>query len=427
MGEHVITADRNLAAAEEWARGWRLLLACLLGFSFFSIASATVGVFMDPLGEEFGWSRTLLSAGVSIAAITTALLSPFFGILIDRYGPRRVALPGLVATILALCAFSLANGSAAQWLMLWTFYAVISISVKTTVWTAAVVGAFTKVRGLALGIMLSGTAAAQAIVPPLATWLISEFGWRMAYVWLSCVWGGPTLLVAWLFLRDVQSEPKRTSALPAGEEGRTSQVYGLTLAEARSNSALWRINLSTFFMMLLTMGLLIHQIPILTDAGISRENAAWLAGLAGLAGIVGKLATGVLLDRFRANLVGGITIMSTAFAFLLLIDGVRAPVLIVIAMLVNGYSAGSKLQIASYLTARYAGTRNFGAIYGFITSLVALGTGLGPMIAGLIYDSTGGYVPFLLAGTAGSVLCGLLLFSLPGYPTWRRESLPLGA
>jgi predicted MFS family arabinose efflux permease len=172
--------------------------------------------------------------------------------------------------------------------------------------------------------------------------------------------------------------------------------------------------------MVITIGLLIHQIPILTEAGVSRVNAAWLASLAGAAGIAGKLIAGALLDRYRANWVGGITLAVTALAFGLLIDGIRTQELIVIAMVVNGYSAGSKLQIASYLTSRYGGIRNFGVIYGMITSLVVFGTGLGPMIAGMVYDLTGAYTAFLIAGTVGSLISGLLIMTLPRYPEWKQ-------
>jgi predicted MFS family arabinose efflux permease len=126
----------------------------------------------------------------------------------------------------------------------------------------------------------------------------------------------------------------------------------------------------------------------------------------------------VLVDRFRANWVGGITLGFTAFAFLLLVNGVRTPALIVIAMLINGYSAGTKLQICSYLTSRYGGLRNFGTIYGFISSLVSLGSALGPLLAGIVYDRTGGYDLFLVAGSVVCLFCGLLIVTLPRYPDW---------
>ncbi len=406
-------------AAEEWKSGWKLVLASCAGFSFFSIMAASMGIFIEPLGKEFGWSRTLLSSGITITSVVTAVLSPFFGILIDRFGSRRIAMPGLVATIVAVSAFSLANGSATQWLMLWAFYAVISISVKTTVWTAAVVRSFTAAQGLALGLTLSGTALAQAVIPPLANWLIAEFGWRMAYIWLGCGWGGVTLLLCSLFFFDAHDRERAAAAKQNRQVRMRPEFPGLSISEAWRDPALWRIALSTFIMMVLTIGLMIHQIPILTEAGVSRTNAAWLASMVGIAGIIGKLVTGVMLDRFRANWIGGLTLGTTALAFALLIEGVRTPALIVIATLVNGYSAGAKLQIASYLTARYAGMRNFGTIYGAIISLVSLGSGLGPMAAGLVYDRTGGYTPFLIAGTIGCVFCGLLLLTLPGYPAWR--------
>ena len=239
-----------------------------------------------------------------------------------------------------MASIALANGSPLQWLAIWAFYALISITVKTTVWTAAVSGTFTAGRGLALGLTLSGTAAAQIIAPPLANWLVDEMGWRLAYVWMSLGWGGLALLLAWLFLYDAHD---RNRALESADA--PAELPGLSLAEAWRSRALWAIAASTFLMMFLSLGLQIHQVPILTGAGISRSNAAWLAGLFGVAGIIGKLVTGWLLDRFpHANAIGAATLAANSIAFGLLLWGVHAPVLIVAAILLNGYSAGCKLQ-----------------------------------------------------------------------------------
>lgn len=395
--------------AEEWRNGWRLVAACFVGFSFFSFMSASISAFMVPLGREFGWSRTLLSAGVTIASVTTALLSPFAGVLIDRYGSRRVALPGIVATALAVSAFATTNGSPAQWLALWTFYAIISISVKTTVWTAAIAGSFRSAQGLALGVTLSGTAAAQAIAPPLVTWLIEGWGWRSAYLWLGCGWGGLTLVLCLLFLHDGRTRP-------AGSKSTNDVMVGLTPAQALRSAALRRISIATFIMITVTIGLLIHQIEILIAAGLSPINAAWVASLAGIAGIAGKLVTGVLLDSYRPTWVGSVTLACTTLGFVLLLDPAQSTSLIVLAMVICGYAAGTTLQVGSFLTAQHAGLRHFGTIYGIITSLVALGSGIGPLLAGLAYDLSGSYAPFLLAGAAGSLVSGLLIWSLPAAP-----------
>lgn len=411
-----IQQDRAL----EWRTGWRLVVAAFCGFSFFSLMTASMGVFIIPLAREFGWGRTLLSSGVAIASLAAAVLSPFFGVLIDRYGSRRVAMPGLVATTVAIALFSTVNGSPAQWLVLWAVYAVISIAVKTTVWTAAIAHHFVAARGMALALTLSGTAASQAIVPPIATWLIAEYGWRFAYLALGIGWGGLTFLVCYAFLREAK---KPSSPVQASPETPQPSLPGLTIPQAVRNRALWQINIASLIMMVLTIGLMVHQIPILTGAGLSSADAAWLAGLGGLAGIAGKLITGALLDRFDPRLVGGITLGITATAFAFLIDGIRSDRLMIVAVVVNGYGAGCALQIGSYLTAQHAGMRNFGAIYGGMTSVVAVGSGIGPVLAGAVFDRTGNYDAFLIGGAVGCVLCGALTLLLPAVPTWKSTDV----
>jgi predicted MFS family arabinose efflux permease len=406
-------AEIKQTAAQEWRANWTLVLAASVGFSFFSVLLAAVGLFMGPLGEEFGWSKTTLSAGPSIATITTALLGPFLGMLVDRYGTRRFVLPGLILTIAAISAFSLVTGVAWQWYLLWFIFGFFSVSIKSTAWTAAVVGVFKQSRGLALGLVLAGTAVTSIIVPPLGNWLITEFGWRLAFVYLAVGWGGVTFLLCLLFFFDIHDKKHESVEAAAADAAAQARLPGLTRREGLRDTALWRLALSNFLVMLLTMGLSIHLFPILTEAGISRASAAWLLSLSGIAGIAGKLATGVMLDKFRPNWIGGLTLGACALAFALLIDGIRSPVMIVIAMLVNGYAFGTKTQITGYMTANYAGMKSFGFLYGIMSALMALASGLGPFMAGYMYDQSGGYGPFLIVGTIGCAIGGLLMISLP--------------
>ena len=405
-------------AAQEWRSGWTLVLTSFVGFLYFSAMFSSMSVLIGPISQEFGWSRTLVSAGSSLSAITTAVLSPFFGILIDKYGTRKLALPGLVITAFALSAMALADGSTAQWLALWAIYAVITLSVKTTVWTTAVAGVFEKSRGLALAVTLAGATAAHTIMPVLSNFLVINFGWRMTFVWIGMGLGALALLLSFFFLYDAHDRHK--SAVLADGEARTArpEFPGLAVSEAWRDWALWRVGISIFMIMALTIGLLYHQIEILAEVGVSRTNAAWLASLAGAVGILGKIVTGMLLDRYRGNWGGGITMSSAAIAFAILLMGAKTVPLLVFAMLVNGYTAGAKLHIASYLTVQYCGMKNFGKIYGVITTMVSLGSGIGPLVAGMIYDATGNYDAFLMAGTVGLVVSGAMLFTLPGYPDW---------
>lgn len=410
------TEDHRDSAPAEWCRNWTLVLAASVGFSFFSVMLAASGLFMAPVEKEFGWSRTLYSAGPSVATFATALLAIPFGLLIDRFGSRRMVLVGTVLTALAISAFALANGSQTQWLVLWLVFGVVAVSIKSTAWTAAVVGVFERSRGLALGLTLAGTAVAAVIVPPLGNALINQFGWRMAFVWLALGWGGLTLLLSWLFFYDARDKVRENA--PVADR---ADLPGLTPREALRSSALWRLALSNFVVMVLTMGLQIHLIQILVEAGVARSYAAWLSSLAGIAGIVGKLITGALLDRLAPNWVGGLTLAAASAAFVLLLNGIASPAAIVVAMLVNGYASGSKTQITGHLTAAYGGMKSFGAIYGAMSSLLAGASGLGPLLAGMAHDRAGSYGPFLIAGAIGCAFGGLLMLTMPRYPEWETH------
>lgn len=404
----------KLTAAEEWRRGWTMVLAAFVGFSFFSVMVASTGVFMRPLIDEFGWNRTQASSGVSIAGIITAAGSPFFGILIDKWGTRRLALPGLVLMSLLTAAFALNTGSFALWTGMWLVYGLVALSIKSTVWSTTVAAGFDSARGMALGVMLCGTAFAQMISPPIANWLIENVGWRLAFVYMGLGWGAIALAVCIPFLHDLHLRSADGSSKPRS----AADLPGLTVAQAWRDRALWQIGISTLLMMTLTIGLMIHQFEIMREAGITRANAAWLVSLFGLGGIVGKLVTGVLIDRYSPNWIGGITLGMAALAFLLLMSEFATPTLIVVAMIVNGYASGTKLQITGYMTTRFAGLKNFGKIFGMMAAVIALGSSIGPVLAGYIRDSTGSYSMFLIAGIVGSLIGAVLIVTLPRYPSF---------
>ena len=193
---------------------------------------------------------------------------------------------------------------------------------------------------------------------------------------------------------------------------------GLTIAQAWRDTALWRVALATLITLSVTIGIAVHLVPIIVSSGVTRTNAAWIASLSGVAGIVGKLVTGMLIDRFHVRWIGGATLASTAIAYPLLMVPEGGTLLIVAAILINGYAGGTKLQLCGYLTARYAGMKNYGAIFGFMSSMVALAAGLGPVLAGFAYDQTGTYTPFLIGGTLVSLMSGALVFSLGRYPVF---------
>src|SRR5690606_7704629 len=122
-------------------------------------------------------------------------------------------------------------------------------------------------------VVMSGTALAQIIVPPLGNWLIGEFGWRTAFAWMGLGWGGVAFVLCVFFLYDAHDDARKKQA--AGGENVKVELAGLTLPEAWRNASLRRIAISTFLMMLVTIALIVHMIPIMIEAGVSRTNAAW--------------------------------------------------------------------------------------------------------------------------------------------------------
>ena len=414
--------DNKALAREEFSKHWTLVMAAAVGFAFSSITASSTGLFMEPISKEFGWSRTLVSSGLSLTAILTFVMSPFFGVAIDRLGTRRMALIGIVGAAGLISSFSLLNGSEAQWIALWLAYAFAGVMIKSTVWSAAVSSVFDNGRGLALGLTLSGTAVAQAIVPPITNALIDAYGWRGAWVGLGL--GGGTIAfvfcLIWLFDGYDISRAKRKAGLSENTGGALLDAPGLSIPEAWRSNALWRIAIALFIMMIITIALNVHQFEILRGVGVDRTSAAWYTGLTGVAGVVGKLVTGWFLDRYHARWVGSITLGITALAFVLLLLPNQSVFTILPAMVVNGYAAGTKLQIASYLTSAYGGMRNFGAIFGIMASLIAAGSGLGPVIGGVVFDHFGNYVPFLIFGIVGTLVSAVLIYGVGDYPEWMK-------
>ena len=416
------------SAATEWKLNWPLVVACMIGFSFHAVMSYGIGLFMGPLQEEFGWGMAKLSAGFTISALLTVPLAPVVGAMIDKWGVRRLVLPGLVLKAVSIAVFATTSGSDFQWYALWVFYALVAMGVKSTVWIAAVSGAFLAGRGLALAVVLSGTALTQIVAPPLSEWLIGSYGWRQAFVYLGFGWGLFGLVFCYLFLFDTHDTRRRAARRRARGEKVTGEVRpeltGLGVRDALRNLPLIRVALATLITMILGIGVIVHLVPILTEAGYTRESAAYLASLAGIAGIAGKLVTGYLMDRMHAGWIGALTMSAMAVAFLAMLEPWRTQTLIIMAVVIIGYASGSKLQICAYLTGRYGGMRNFGKIFGAMASMIALGSGLGPLLAGAVHDISGSYSPLMMIGIPGALVSGLLLLGLGPYPDFETKSRP---
>ncbi|MGB3233307.1 MAG: MFS transporter [Mycobacterium sp.] len=162
-------AGFDSAGVVECRRYGKVPFAAGLGYSMGVIHVYCLGVFMEPLQNEFGWSRAEASVGLTIVGIAAAVAALPIGLTVDRLGPRRVGLVGVTLMAAAFALLGSATGSMTNWLLLWGVLAFASFWVQTTVWTSAVASRFETSRGLALAVTLSGGSLAAAVFPPLAT------------------------------------------------------------------------------------------------------------------------------------------------------------------------------------------------------------------------------------------------------------------
>jgi predicted MFS family arabinose efflux permease len=406
---------QQATAAQEWKSGWPMIVAAMLGMSFYSVITYTLGTFIQPLEDEFGWSRAQISGGLTIFSLTAMLGGPLIGAVIDRVGTRRVALPGIALHALAFAAFGFTSGSIFQWLALWTVMALVALATKGLIWSAAVSSVFNVSRSLALAVMLSGTALGQAS-PIIANWLIDDFGWRMAYVWLGLGWGGLALVMVALFFYDARDRNKRSGA-PANQ---AAVLPGLTGAEALRDSRIWRIGIANVIMTFIGGGLVVHLVPILTETGASRSTAVAIAATGGIASIAGKLLAGVALDRVQSSLIPFASFALLAVGYFLLLDWFDSNLALTLGVLTIGFGGGAGFQITTYLVSRYGGLKNFGKIYGAISSAIMLGTSLGPLASGLLFDITGSYELLLIGGIPVVLFAATMFIGLGPYPEFKE-------
>lgn len=407
-------------AKEEWRANWGLVLSSTIGLSLGTVMSASIGLFMQPLNREFGWSITQISAGLTLAAFISTPLAPFLGALVDKYGTRRVAVPGAALLGLAFAAFSLQSGSLWHWYLTWVFYALIGLLVRNLVWTGAVSNSFVAGRGLALAVVLCGVSLATSFAPSIAHWLIENQGWRLAYVGLGLGWGGVTLLLVALFFHDARSKTERAVKTGASQPA-TFLAGGLTLKAAARDSRMIRIGFAIALQSLIGAAVFIHMVPLLVFNGVTRAEAAGIAAMLGAGSIAGKLVAGWLLDNFASALVPFICFALPGVGYLILLTGYGSVPLLATAVFVVGCGSGSAFQVTTYLTTRYAGIRHFGKIFGVIGAMMGLAGGTGPLVAGIVFDATGGYTALMIIAAPGALIAGLAVLGLGPYPRYEPE------
>ncbi len=391
-----------------------LAAACCGTFvGFGSIVIFTFGVFLKPLTVAFGWTRSQVSLAFTLTALTVACCSPLIGRLLDRFPARRVIIPCTVIYALAFASLSLLTHSLVHFFGIFVLMGVIGNGTTQLGYARVVSAWFNETRGRALAAVMTGSAAGSMIFPPFAQWLISAYGWRLAYAALSAlilVLGVP--LTA-LFLQ----EPARLEPAPVqGEAG--ARPPGI-LRDLLSSPFLLLCGALVLFSVA-TNGLTAHLPPLLTDKGFPAQQAAAVLSVAGFSTLLSRLGAGYFLDRFLASRVAALLFVVCAGGFLVVTYS-RSPLLAGVGAALVGIGLGAESDAVPYLLTRHFGLARFGELYAYTWSAYAVAGAAGPFVMGETFDRTGSYRASMLVFTLLVLVSALLLTSVPGYRVAIRD------
>lgn len=401
-------------AASEWRSGWRVVTAGFIGLLLINLQAGALGAVMTPLTEIFGWSRAQVSASVMIGAVLILLIGPFTGHLVDKIGPRRVALTGVVLYCAALASVGLSGPQIWTWYLAWTLVGLVYTAAGSIVWTTAIGRWFVAHRGLALSVALSGTGIANFISPVFSVWLLENYGWRGVYFVLAAV----GLVVAFPLIWYLMKPAVAQDGAPSTDR---ATLPGLPMRGILRSSRFWRLAATMVLTSAGVSTLFYHFQPMMRDAGISAGDAAGYAALMGPTLILGRIAGGYLLDHLSSRLVAAASFLLPAVACALLIGFDGSPAIAILAALIIGLSFGAEGDVVAYLSAQYFGLRHYALTYALVYGLYALGFGVAPVVAGAAFDAFGSYDAMLQALIVGLVLSGLLAATL-GKPPKFEES-----
>lgn len=394
----------------ELRRGWFLIVSSCAGVVCSSIVLPyySIGALVIPVTSEFGWTRSQFQVAILFSSGLGALTAPVIGWLSDRYGVRRLALPGLVGLSIGFLIAASMNG---QLWMLYLAYggmALLGAGTIPVTWTRAITTNFFERRGLALGLTLTGTGICAMLVPHYAVWLVEEFGWRIAYVGLAVL---PLILAGPVVFFGFKPKEQVARLDLASAQG----VWGFTLTEALRKYRFWVLMLSILAVYMAFSGISPNLIPALTDEGMTTSEAATVMSVYGGSIIFGRVAVGYLVDRFWAPGVSMAAMLLPVIGCLILVD-VTTVLWAATAVFLIGFAAGAELDLMSFLAAKYFGLRHYAKIYSILYMSLAICSGTAPMLFARVYDVTSNYdIGFYVA--AGLFVFGaLVVLTLGRYP-----------
>jgi MFS family permease len=389
---------------------WWLVVGALLGLMVNTgvIEVFTFSVFLKPISEDLGFPRETIALAGIFGSLCATFATPAFGKAIDHFGLRRVHLPMICLYAVSIALLSLLDKSFALMVGFFCLRGIAGSGQSPIAYSKAIAAWFDKDRGLALGVAIAGVGLGVAVMPLLATWMITEVGWREAFAGLAAAIIVIGFIPALLFVRE---PPYRSDHVIAGRPA----VPGSTFRGAVFHDwRFWAMTIAFFIGVVAINGMLTRVVPLLSDRGIPIFVAVKALAVSGIALTVGRIISGWSLDRVHGPYVACTFFLSAMIGIALLATGVEGS-MVFVATVLCGLGIGAEVDLMAFFVSRYFGLRSFGAIYGTLFALFSVGNSVGPYLMDLSFRHAGSYVPMMIAFVASlAVACGLLL-PLGGY------------
>lgn len=398
--------------------GWIIVgIAMLAGFLGSGVSNVTMAVALKPITEELGWSRTLASSAITFGSVAGGLLAPLVGPIADKLGPR-ILLP-VGAALVGTCVICISLTFAP-----WQFYvsfvpgrAFAETLLTGVVPMTAVTNWFYLKRPRAIGLVALAVPLGSFALSLLYQLMITTYGWRSAFLMVGCALWLLVVVPGLLFLR---RQPEDLGMLP---DGRTAErgaresrnqprdsgaEQSWTLKDALRTRTLWLLVAAASFYSLSTGGIAFHMVAYFTDVNIDAPVAVGALSVMALTGAFGSGFWGVLAEKFHPRTLGVTAMLLSAAAVVLLTYTRAAPAAFIFA-LAFGLSARGGFVLMHVLLAHYFGRRAFGAITSVLEPFHKGGLGVGALLAGMAFDTSGSYRLVFVLFLANYLVAAILM------------------
>ncbi len=395
-------------------RGWWVLAASVAAMAIGSgVSFWSFGLYIEPLESEFGWSRTEVSLGFSIAFVVAGISGPAVGRWIDARGPRSAIVVGSVLTAATYVLLS-STGSLWQWYAYSSVNALCRQLMFFIPFQALISRWFDRRRPIALGIFGTGFSLGGFLLLPVMGFVIDTFGWRSGFALSAVVIAVTFVPIGALVIRNSPAEVGQfvDGRPPAtGEPPPSTDRDGIPLGLALRTPLFWVLAVALAFFFYGMFGLLVHQVPFFESLGISRRSATAIVSISAGAGILSRLVFSFFVDRIpRFELAAmGLAILLAAAMLAPLMDSGLVGISAFLIFWTAGRSGGPIME--AMLLIRAFGVRYFATLLGAFVVVETVGQILSPAIAGAIFDATDSY-DWALVMYLGTFAASFALFAV---------------